>query len=334
MPAAADAQDRREAIADAHAVFGADLIGGHASRVGLEREDDQVEHGANIVGRSARRDVEVDRLAIDLRQSLAQPVLGPRKSGLDLAERFQEFVQPPLIGPAQVVAQRARVFQQEIDPPASRGQRLFPCGPVAVRGGFEEAFEDAARSRLGGNGPPLGIEGDRGRSALGADAAVTGKHQRGDARVGAGVAGDQLVQRDRVLQTDANVGSRQPHVDGVVTDQQPTGGMRHAAEDGHVAPVAGPAVRAVWSAHSPSPRCGETRSSPPPKSDGFLSWESRPRCRRRTHKTASAARPADRLSPSLPARARPTTARRREGMYVDRDARRDGPWWGTFQTLR
>ena len=86
MPSAADAQDRREAIADAHAVFGADLIDCHASCVGLQREDDQVEHGANIVRRSARRDVEVDRLTIDLRQSLGQPVLGPRKSGLDLAE--------------------------------------------------------------------------------------------------------------------------------------------------------------------------------------------------------------------------------------------------------
>ena len=92
MPAAADAQNVGEFITDPHAIFGADLIGCHASRIGLQREDDQIEHSANIVSRSAGRDVEVDRLSIDLRQSLAQPVLSPRKSRLDLAERFQEFI--------------------------------------------------------------------------------------------------------------------------------------------------------------------------------------------------------------------------------------------------
>ena len=37
MSFAADAQNRREAIADAHAVFGADLVGRHAGVVGLQR---------------------------------------------------------------------------------------------------------------------------------------------------------------------------------------------------------------------------------------------------------------------------------------------------------
>ena len=155
-----------------------------------KREDDQVEHGADVVGRSARRDVEVDRLTIDLRQRLAEPFLGPREAAFDLAERLQEFVEPLLIGPAQVVAQRARVFEQEIDAAASRGQRPFPRGAVAVRRaartGVRRRGAESTRREL----PALGVEGDRGRSALGADAAVAGKHQRRDARVGAGVAGD------------------------------------------------------------------------------------------------------------------------------------------------
>ena len=81
MSAAADAEDRREAIADADAVFGANLIGGDARRVGLEGQDDQVEHGADVVGRSSRRDVEVDRRAIDLRQRFAEPVLERGRAG-------------------------------------------------------------------------------------------------------------------------------------------------------------------------------------------------------------------------------------------------------------
>ena len=58
---------------DADAVFGANLIGGDARRVGLERKDDQVHHGADVVGRSARRDIEVDPRTVDFRQRFAEP---------------------------------------------------------------------------------------------------------------------------------------------------------------------------------------------------------------------------------------------------------------------
>ena len=54
MPTAADANDGREAVADANTVLGAHLISGNARRVGLECQDDQVENGANVVGRPLR----------------------------------------------------------------------------------------------------------------------------------------------------------------------------------------------------------------------------------------------------------------------------------------
>src|SRR4029077_18640421 len=76
MSAAGDAEDRGEAIADADAVFGAYLIGRNARSIGFEREHNQVQHGANVVGWPARRHVEVDRVAIDLRQRSAKPFLG------------------------------------------------------------------------------------------------------------------------------------------------------------------------------------------------------------------------------------------------------------------
>ena len=57
----------RKSIADADAVFGANLIGGDARRAGLERQNDQIEHGADVVGWPARRDIEVDPRTIDLR---------------------------------------------------------------------------------------------------------------------------------------------------------------------------------------------------------------------------------------------------------------------------
>src|SRR5262249_41136774 len=75
----------------------------------------------------------------------------------------------------------------------------------------------------------------------------------------------------------------------------------------------------------PNRRCWETRSSPPPRRRN-PAWGSRPRCRRSTHRSASAARRADRPSPSPPARAGPTTARRRGGTGAGPDAMRGGPW--------
>src|SRR5262249_11630035 len=100
VPGPADAENRRKAVADTDAILGAYLIGGDQRRVGLQRKDNQVEHGADIVSRSARGDVEVDRSTIDRRQSAAEPVLSAGEAAFDLAKRFQELVQPLLVGPA------------------------------------------------------------------------------------------------------------------------------------------------------------------------------------------------------------------------------------------
>ena len=66
-------------------------------------------------------------------------------------------------------------------------------------------------------------------------------------------AGDHLVERDRVFQVDADVGPREPHVDGVVPDELPAGGMRQAAEDGHVAPMRLSGSSGLGQLDSPAP---------------------------------------------------------------------------------
>ena len=153
MSAAADAEDRREAIADADAVFGADLIGGDASRVGLERQDDQVEHGADVVGRPARRDVEVDRPTIDLRQGLAQPVLGPREPAFDLAERLRN-------SSSRCWSGRPRLLRSERESSSRKSTRRRPEASACSR---------AARSPFAG--------GSKRRSKMrrGVDSAGTGR---------------------------------------------------------------------------------------------------------------------------------------------------------------
>ena len=184
-----------------------------------KREDDQIEHGADVVGRSLRRDVEVDRRTIDFRQRLAEPFLSAHEAAFDLVERLQELVEALLVGLTEIATQRARIVQQEIDPAATGRQGPFALGAVAVRGRLEEPFKNAARHRLGGNSMALRIERDRRRAALGADTAVARQHQRRDARLFADVAGNRLVERDRVAQIDANVGPREPNVTAVVADE-------------------------------------------------------------------------------------------------------------------
>src|SRR6185295_4758743 len=108
----------------------------------------------------------------------------------DFAQRLQELVEPLLVGTAQVVAERTRILQQEIDAAASRGDGPLARRTVALRRRLEQALEDSARHRLGGDGAALGVEGDRGRAAFGADAPLTRQDKRMDASLGCVPPGD------------------------------------------------------------------------------------------------------------------------------------------------
>ena len=173
MSTGADAEDRREAIADADAVFGTHLISGDACRVGFERQNDQVEHGADVIGRPARRDIEIDSRAIDLRQRPAEPFLRALEPAFDFAKRLQKFVEPLLIGPAEVLRSE-REFQKKID---TRPEARSGGSPLV---GGSKPFKDATRHRLSG----ISAQSQTRSWSIGsgADAALARKTRRRNAR--------------------------------------------------------------------------------------------------------------------------------------------------------
>ena len=61
---------------------------------------------------------------------------------------------------------------------------------------------------LSGNGPTLGVEGERVRATRRTGAAIGGHHQRGVARVFAGVRGKHLVERNAVVIIAISAGIR------------------------------------------------------------------------------------------------------------------------------
>ena len=60
-------------------------------------QNNQVEHGADVVGRPARRHVEIDGPPIHLGQGPAEPFLRARQLAFHLTQCLQEFVEPLLI---------------------------------------------------------------------------------------------------------------------------------------------------------------------------------------------------------------------------------------------
>jgi len=72
-----------------------------------------------------------------------------------------------------------------------------------------------------------------------AGAAVARGNQRGNPCVQTVLARNQLIDRDRVVEIEANIGSREPDVARVVTNKLPTGRMGKLTEDREILLMSG-----------------------------------------------------------------------------------------------
>ena len=98
------AQLERERVADAHAVFAVEHERDRARDVGVERQRDQVEHVAVVLGRLALvRRVEIQMRVVLLLQRDVDPLLGGDQPRLDFVERGQVLIHPLAVGLAELL---------------------------------------------------------------------------------------------------------------------------------------------------------------------------------------------------------------------------------------
>ena len=87
--------------------FVAGAEGHHAGEVGLEHQDDDVVHRAEVIAEAVERDIPIQsRLVggIDLGTRRVQPRVGSHGPNFDLAHRREILVQPPTIILTKLVA--------------------------------------------------------------------------------------------------------------------------------------------------------------------------------------------------------------------------------------
>ena len=190
-----EAHGARQIITNAHAVFAAELVGGHARGVGLESEINKLVHGAQEIARILRRHIKLEMVRVHLGHRDIQPPLSLGHPHLSIAHGLQIFRERFLIAHGERPIQRARVLQQIIQRALTQRQTAGCVRAVL----HKEHIKNALGLVLGRNGPALGIEGKRMRAARRTGAAVGGHHQRGMARVFAGVPSKHLIERNAVL---------------------------------------------------------------------------------------------------------------------------------------
>ncbi len=112
-----ESQLERERIADAHAIFAVEHERDGASNVGIERQRDQVEHVAVVLGRlSFRRRVEIQMRVVLLLQRDIDPAFGSDQPRFHFIQRRQVLIHPLPVGTCRV-AGRANAHSRPRRPP-------------------------------------------------------------------------------------------------------------------------------------------------------------------------------------------------------------------------
>ena len=190
-----EAHGAREIIADAHAVFTAELVGGHARGVCLEREINQLVHGAQEIARILGCDVELEMVGVHLGQRNVQPTLGLGDAHLGVAHGLQILGERLLIALGKRPVERPSVLQQIIQRTLAQGETTRGVRAAL----YKEHVKNALGLVLGGDGPALGVVRKSVGAARRAGAAIGGHHERGMARVFAGVRSKHLIERNAVV---------------------------------------------------------------------------------------------------------------------------------------
>ena len=190
-----EAHGAREIIADAHAVFAAELVGSHARGVGLEREINKLVHGAQEIARILGRNIELEMVGVHLGQWNVQPTLGLGHAHLGVAHGLQILGERFLIVFGERAVKRPCVLQQIIQRTLAQGETTRGIRAAL----YKEHVKNALGLVLGGDGPALGVVRKSVGAARRAGAAIGGHHERGVTRVFAGVGGKHLIERYAVV---------------------------------------------------------------------------------------------------------------------------------------
>ena len=157
-------QLERERIADAHAVFAVEHERDRASDVRIERQRDQVEHVAVVLGRLAfGRRVEIQMRVVLLLQRDIDPALGCDQPRFHFIQRGQVLIHPLAVGLAELLIERTRTLGHgvhQLDAPLQVVALRLQRRAVAAK----QAVEHAARVVLRRNRPSFQAVGDRARA--------------------------------------------------------------------------------------------------------------------------------------------------------------------------